>query len=164
MLFTDCSLSKRRQTHVNCEQNAFLVCRRNKLRNFTTNQASYSQNTWRRWQSSVLKFWQVKLCLFDFFEFIAETSEKVFVYKCKLSLSLALLYLVDLFINNLKTKFNNLFYRMIFNTKRINNSFWRNFPARAKQTPSKVLFVAKKKPRPRPFGHIARQNCNRWQQ
>ena len=28
-----------------------------------------------------------------------------FVYKCKLSLSLALLYLVDLFINKLKTKF-----------------------------------------------------------
>ena len=31
-------------------------------------------------------------------EFIDKTSEKVFVYKCKLSLSLALLYLVDLFI------------------------------------------------------------------
>ena len=37
--------------------------------------------------------------------------------------SLALLYLVDLFINKLKTKFNNLFYRMILNTKRIQNSF-----------------------------------------
>ena len=60
---------------------------------------------------------------------------------------LALLYLVDLFINKLKTKFNNLFYRIILNTKRIHNSFWRNFPARAKQTPSKVLFVAKKKRR-----------------
>ena len=35
--------------------------------------------------------------------------KKFFVYKCKLSLSLALLYLVDLFINKLKTKFNNLF-------------------------------------------------------
>ena len=34
---------------------------------------------------------------------------------------------------------------MILNTKRIHNSFWRHFPARAKQTPSKVLFVAKKK-------------------
>ena len=31
-------------------------------------------------------------------EFIDKTSEKVFVYKCKLSLGLALLYLVDLFI------------------------------------------------------------------
>ena len=41
---------------------------------------------------------------------------------------------------------------MILNTKRIHNSFWRNFPARAKQTPSKVLFVAKKKRRPRPYG------------
>ena len=36
---------------------------------------------------------------------------------------LALLYLVDLFINKLKTKFNNLFYRTILNTKRIHNSF-----------------------------------------
>ena len=78
--------------------------------------------------------------------------EKFFVYKCKLSLSLALLYLVDLLINKLKTKFNNLFYRTILNTKRIHNSFWRNVPARAKQTPSKVLFVAKKKRRPRPYG------------
>ena len=78
--------------------------------------------------------------------------EKFFVYKCKWSLSLALPYLVDLFINMLKTKFNNLFYRTILNTKRIHNSFWRNVPARAKQTPSKVLFVAKKKRRPRPYG------------
>ena len=44
---------------------------------------------------------------------------------------------------------------MILNIKGIHNSFWRNFPARAKQTPSKVLFVAKKKRRPRPFGHRA---------
>ena len=49
--------------------------------------------------------------------------KKFFVYKCKLSLSLALLYLVDLFINKLKTKFNNIFYRIILNTKRIHNSF-----------------------------------------
>ena len=78
-------------------------------------------------------------------EFINKTSEKVFVYTCKLSLSLALLYLADLFINKLKTKFNNLFYRMIFNTKRIHN----------KQKPSKVLFVGKKKRRPRLFSHCA---------
>ena len=49
--------------------------------------------------------------------------KKFFVYKCKLSLSVALLYLVDLFINKLKTKFNNLFYRIILNTNRIHNSF-----------------------------------------
>ena len=43
-------------------------------------------------------------------EFIDKSGEKVFfIYKCKLSLSLALLYFVDLFINKLKTKFNNLF-------------------------------------------------------
>ena len=56
-------------------------------------------------------------------EFIDKTGENIFGYKCKLSLSLALLHLVDLFINKLKTKFNNLFYRMILNTKRIHNSF-----------------------------------------
>ena len=89
-------------------------------------------------------------------EFIDKTGEKkVFVYKCKLTLSLALLYLVNLFINKPKTKFNNLFYRMILYTKIIHNSFWRNFPARAKQMPSKVLFVGKKKRWPWPFGHYA---------
>ena len=63
-------------------------------------------------------------------------------------------------MNKLKTKFNNLFYRIILNTNRIHNSFWRNFPARAKQTPSKVLFVAKKSDN-RGLSVIARQNCNR---
>ena len=67
----------------------------------------------------------------------------------QIKLSLALLYLVNLFINKLQTEFNNLFYRMILhvNTKRIHNSFRRNFFARAKQMPSKVLFVGKKKRR-----------------
>ena len=41
---------------------------------------------------------------------------------------------------------------MILNTKRNHYSFWRNFPARAKQMSSKVLFVGKKERRPRPFG------------
>ena len=44
---------------------------------------------------------------------------------------------------------------MILNTKRNHNSFWRNFPARAKQMPWKVLIVGKKKRRPRPPGHYA---------
>ena len=44
---------------------------------------------------------------------------------------------------------------MILNKKTIHKSFWRNFPARAKQMLSKVLFVGKKKRRPRPFGHCA---------
>ena len=78
--------------------------------------------------------------------------KRFFVSKCKLSLSLALLYLADMFINKLKTKFNSLFYRMILDTKRIYNSFRRNFPAIAKQMPSKVLFVGKKTRRP--FGHL----------
>ena len=71
--------------------------------------------------------------------------KKFCVYKCKLTLSLALLYLVDLFINKLKAKLNNLFYRMILNTKRIHNSFGRNLSERAKQMPSKVLFGRQEK-------------------
>ena len=57
--------------------------------------------------------------------------KKFFVYKCKLSLSLALLYSVDLFINKRKTKVYNVFYRMILNTERNHNSFRSNFSARA---------------------------------
>ena len=41
-------------------------------------------------------------------EFIDKSGERLFVNKCKLSLSFALLYSVDLLINQLKTKFNNL--------------------------------------------------------
>ena len=41
-------------------------------------------------------------------ELIDESGGKVFVYKCKLSL--ALLYLANKFINNLKTKFNSFFF------------------------------------------------------
>ena len=59
-------------------------------------------------------------CLFDLNLSITPVK-KFFVYKCKSSLTL--LYLVDLFINKLKTKFNNLLYRIILNTKRIHNSF-----------------------------------------
>ena len=48
-------------------------------------------------------------------EFIDETDENVFCYKCKLSL--ALLYLADMFINKLKTKFNS-FLRNSFEYKK----------------------------------------------
>ena len=37
---------------------------------------------------------------------------------------------------------------MILNTKTMHTSFWRNFPARAKQMSAKVLIVGKKKRRP----------------
>ena len=36
---------------------------------------------------------------------------------------------------------------MMLNTKTIHNPFWRNFPSRAKQMPSKVSYVSKKKRR-----------------
>ena len=53
--------------------------------------------------------------------------KNIFVYKSKLSLSLALLYLVDLFIHKLKTKLNNLFYRMILNTTHNSQLFLKKF-------------------------------------
>ena len=78
-------------------------------------------------------------------EFIDETGEKAFVYKCKLSL--ALLCLAYMLINKLKVNLI-LFYWIVFNTKRIHNSFWRNLLERAKQMPSKLVFVGKKMRRP----------------
>ena len=60
-------------------------------------------------------------------------------YKYKIRLSLACVTLFSWLVHKkLKTKFNNLFYRMILNTKRIHNSFRRNFPARAKQMQEKA--------------------------
>ena len=57
-------------------------------------------------------------------EFIDKTGEKVFCLQMQIKLKSCLLYLVELFINKLKTKFNNLFFcRMILNTKIIHNSF-----------------------------------------
>ena len=46
---------------------------------------------------------------------------------------------------------------MVLNTKRIHNSFWRNFLERAKRMPSKFLFVGKKRDG---RSIVARQNCN----
>ena len=166
---------ERFQTRVSCEQNAYAVCCRNKQTNFITYQGSCSRNTRRRWRSSIgldvltgkgLSFWKV-FCLQMQIKLNCVTLiylVDLFINKLKTKFnSLALLYLVDLFINKLKTKLNDLFYRMILNTKRIHNSFWRNFPARAKQKPSKVLFVSKKSD-DHSHSVIAHQNCNHWQQ
>ena len=61
-------------------------------------------------------------------EFINKTNEKVLCYKYKLSLSLALLYLVDLFINKLKAKLNNLFLQNDFKYKRNSQLLLKKFP------------------------------------
>ena len=95
-----------------------------------------------------------EVCLFDL-NFSIKLVKKFFVYKCKLSLSLELLYLVDLFINKLKTKFNNLFLQNDLKYKNNSQILSKKFPARAKQMPSRVLLVCKKKRRPRSFGHCA---------
>ena len=44
---------------------------------------------------------------------------------------------------------------MMLNTKTIHNPFWRNFPARAKQMPSKVSYVSKKKRRHFEFAYFS---------
>ena len=51
-----------------------------------------------------------------------------FVCKCKLSLSLALLSLVDLLINKLKTKFNNLFLQNDFKCKKNSQLLLKKLP------------------------------------
>ena len=157
-LFTDSPPvppSERRQTRVKCDQNAFLVCCRKQTKKFH----------WQLIKQAVPEiheegdevrfgiFTQVKLCLFDL-NLSIKPVKKFFVYKCKLSLSQSLLYLVDLFINKLKTKFDNLFYRMILNTKRIHNSFEEISPQELEKCLQKFI-VDKKKRRQWLFGHCA---------
>ena len=84
--------------------------------------------------------------------------KKFSVYKCKLSLSLELLYLVDLLINKLKTKFNNLFVQNDFKyEKEFTTALEEISPQELNKCLKKVLFAGKKKRRPRPFGHCAPQ-------
>ena len=47
---------------------------------------------------------------------------------------------------------------MVFNTETIHNSFWENFPLRAKQKPSKFSFFGKKTLRS--FGHLRTKTLN----
>ena len=54
--------------------------------------------------------------------------KKFFVYKCKLSLSLSLPHLVDLFINKLKTRFKNLFLKNDFKYKKNSQLFFFPIP------------------------------------
>ena len=62
------------------------------------------------------------------FEFIDKTGEKGF---CKLSLSLAILYLVDFFIKKLKTKFNNLFLQNDFKYKKNSQLLLKKLPRKS---------------------------------
>ena len=57
--------------------------------------------------------------------------KKFFVYKCKLSLSLALLNLVDLFTNKLKTKFNNLFLQNDFKYQKNSQLLLKKLPRKS---------------------------------
>ena len=76
----------------------------------------------------------------------------------QISLSLALLYLVDLFINKLKTKFNNLFYRMILNTKEFTTPFEEISPQELNKCLQKKCYLSARKSDDRGRSVIARQN------
>ena len=89
--------------------------------------------------------------------------KKFFVYKCKFSLSLALLYLVDLFINKLKTKFNNLIYRMILNEKEFTTPF-EELSLKELNKCLQQFYLSARKSDDCGRSVIARQNCNPWQQ
>ena len=64
-----------------------------------------------------------------------------FVFKCKLSL--ALLYLADMFINKLKTELNGFFLQNSFKYRKNSQPFLKNVPAGTTQMPLKVLFFGK---------------------
>ena len=65
-----------------------------------------------------------------------------FVYKCKLSLSLALFYLVDFFINKLKTKFDNLCLQNDLKYKKNSPLLLKKFP-RKSQTNALNRFICR---------------------
>ena len=61
-------------------------------------------------------------------KFIDKTGEKVFCLQMQIiSVSLALLYLVDLFISKIKTKFNNLFLQNDFKYKKNSQRLLKKF-------------------------------------
>ena len=88
--------------------------------------------------------------------------KKFFVNKCKLSLRHELLYSVDLFTNKLKTKFNNLFYRMILNTKKFTTPSEEISPQELNKY-LKKFYLSARKSDDRGRSVLARENSNRWQ-
>ena len=82
-----------------------------------------------------------------------------FVYKCKLSQSLALLYLADMFIYELNTKFNSLFFkRMILIQKELTTAFEDISLQELNKCLLKFYLSARKRDG-RGRSVIARQNC-----
>ena len=71
--------------------------------------------------------------------------KKFYVYKCKLSLGLALLYLVDLFINKLKAKFNNLFLQNDFKYKKNSQLLLKKFPRKSETNALKSFICRQEK-------------------
>ena len=64
-------------------------------------------------------------------EFIDKTGEKVFCLQMQIKFKSCLLYLVELFINKLKTKFNNLFLQNDFKYEKNSQLFLKKFPRKS---------------------------------
>ena len=64
-------------------------------------------------------------------KFSDKTGEKVFCLQKQIKLSLALLYLADLFINKLKAKFYNLFLQNDFKYKKKSQLPLKKFPRKS---------------------------------
>ena len=84
-------------------------------------------------------------------EFIDKTGEKVFRFQMQITFVTLFSWIV---LNKLKTKFN-IFLQNDFKYKKNSQLLLKKLPRKSYTNAFKVLFVAKKKRRPRLFGHRA---------
>ena len=139
-------ISKRilRQTRASSEQNGFLIWYRNKRRNLKNKQRSCSQQHIHV-KGDKIRFGRFTGKTFNC-QFNLNVSMKLlktfFVYKCELSI--ASLYLADMFINRHKTKLNGLFTERFWIQKEFTTLFEGMSPQELSKCPRKFYFVGKK--------------------
>ena len=132
------------QTRASYEQNGFSVWYCNKRRNLKNKHGSCSQHIHEK--SDKIWFGRFTGDAFNS-QFNLNVSMKLlktfFVYKCKLSL--ALLYLADMFINKHKSKLNGFFTERFWIEKEFTTFFDGMSPQELNKCPdAKFYFVAKK--------------------
>ena len=120
-------------------------------------------HTCKRWQKFGLADWQVNLfsvCLTS--KYIDEAGQKFFVYKCKLHVRLALLYLPDMFINKHKTQLNGLFTERFCIQKEFTT--WNVLTEELNKCPPNFSFVGKETLRPTGYlcAKIETTDSNKW--
>ena len=135
------------QTRTSYEQNGFSVWYRNKRRNLKNIQGSCSQQMHEK--RDKIRFGRFTGEAFNS-QFNLNVSIKLlktfFVYKCKLSL--ALIYLADMFINKHKSKLNGLFTEQFWKQKEFTTFFEGMSTQELNKCPRKFYFVATKTWRP----------------